>query len=542
MEFTITVNNITVKVSQNETILTVLQRLGINIPTLCNLPELSPTGACRLCVVELADSHKLVTACSTPVSEGMKVLTHSSKVINARKTIVSLLLSNHPENCLFCDKNKNCELQLIAESLNIRERSFTSEPKITKTDRSSPGIIREMSKCILCGRCVRICEEELGISAIDIVNRGKNIDIETVFKRGLFYSNCIHCGKCITYCPTGAIVEKSYVQNILDKLSDNSKEKIIAVSNISIADIASEFGIKKFVESRNFIVGALKDIGFNKVLTLNPGNEIFISEVSDIIIKNLRNKEFKTLILTDCPAIKKYIKNELTQLQDLLCKVGTPQQILAKLVKNDENSQILFTSVASCVAYKYEAVQSVNTTKGVPDIDFVISSRELLKLFKTHGIEFPYSRKQTPDKPSNSDSGAGALFETNGGISETVIREIFFRTGKIFPKKIFELKQEKEFVEYSFEINGMNYVIAVINSIPMLREKTQEILAGKYLFVEVRICKYACLSGNGLNFNNDDTTIKKIKKIILDFDESNSVDTVGKNPFIKAYYRNKNKM
>lgn len=538
MEFTITINNKKIKVSNNEKILDVLRRIGINIPTLCNVPGLSPTGACRLCVVELNDTNELVPSCSTPVRVGMNISTHSNKVINARRVIVNLLLSNHPDNCLYCDKRSYCELHQIAENLNITDRSFPGEPKKSKSDRSSPGILREMSKCILCGRCVRICEEMLGISAIDIVNRGKNIEIETIFKKGLFYSNCIHCGLCIKYCPTGAIIEKSYVQNLIDKLNNSEKEKVIVISNSTIADISNFYGIKKFTDCRNNIVGALKDIGFDKVFTLSPGNEIFIYENAVKILNHIKDKSNNTLIVTDCPAAKKYVKSELSELSPLLTSIPSPQQILAKFFKKSDDSNVFMTVVTPCVANKYEAVQSSNTTKGVPDIDIVISSNELLRLFNTYGIEFPYSRKQIPDNPSNSDTSAGPLFETKGGISETLIRELLYQNQKSYPKKLFEIKNDKNFIEFSFVLNNQQFKIASIHGISSLKEKVEDILSGKYLFVELRLCENACIDGCVQLRDDDPDKFKKIKKLILDYDETNNSDTASKNPFIKAYKNN----
>jgi iron only hydrogenase large subunit-like protein len=538
MEFTISINKNNVKVSKGETILNVLKRIGISIPTLCNMPELTPTGSCRLCVVELEHNNKLVPACSTPIYEGMKILTHSQKVITTRKTIVELLLANHPENCLYCDKSSNCELHLLAENLNIRERTFVGEKNTSKTDRSSPGIIRDMSKCILCGRCVRICEEILQISAIDLVNRGKNSNIETVFQRGLFYSNCIHCGLCITACPTGAILEKTNIPQIVEKLNYSEKKINIIIASSSIVSLANYFNVKRYEEARNYIVAALQNIGFNNVFILSLGNDIFVQENVSLIYEQLKKHE-QPYIITDCPAVKKFIRTEMPDLIKYLVKTPTPQQILGKLLKTSENSQNeILISVASCVAHKYEAIQSNNTQKGVPDIDYVITTKELLKLLKTHGIVLPYTKKETPSKPSNSDSSGGVLFESKGGIAETLIRELRLRTGdNNYSKKIIELKTDKPYIEYEFNLNNKSYKIASIYNIDTLRKKQYEIFNNKYLFIELRACSHGCVHGCGHIQNNDAELHKKLKKIITDFDDKTNADTVGKNPFVKGFYK-----
>ncbi len=539
MEFNITVNRNSIKAVKGETILAVLRRNGISVPTLCNIPELSPTGACRICVVELEDSGELVTACSTPVAEGMKIFTHSRKVIAARKTIVELLLTNHQDNCLYCEKSGDCELQDLAGDLNIRERSYVGfgVPRSPKTDRSDPGIVRDMSKCILCGRCVRICEELLGVCAIDFVNRGNNIAVDTVFQKGLFYSNCIHCGLCITACPTGAILEKAVGAQVCEKIDNKDKNSTIILAGSTIADLALHFNIRKFEDARNYLVAALHDIGFNNVLTLGYGNEIFITEHAKKLAMSA-GKQNPPLIISDCPAVRKFIRTEMPDMEKYLSKIPTPQQIMGKILKSGESQTEILVSASACVAHKYEAVQNDNSNKGAPDVDYVITTRELLGLLKTHGVVLPYKKKESPDKPSGSETSAGVLFETKGGISETILRELFYMSGgQKYPKKIFEVKTDKPFIEYEFELNGVIYKIASLHGIDTLRQKKNEIINGSYLFVEIRSCTAGCLNGCGHLHSKDPEVQKKLKKIITEFDETNISDTAGKNPFIKGFYK-----
>jgi len=537
MNVKIKANNINQKADSGETILSALKRIGINIPTLCNMEDLSPTGACRLCVVEDAITGELITSCSTPVRDKLEILTHSPKVIEARKTIVELLLTNHPENCLYCDKSGNCELQRLAEELNIREKTFYGDKPDYKTDRSSPGIVRDMSKCILCGRCVRICEEVLEISAIDLINRGKKTRIETVFQKGLYYSDCIHCGLCISACPTGAILEKSNLNELINRLGKEDKKKSIFVSSISIAYLAQRNNIRKYEDCRNYIVGALHDAGFDNVYTSAILNDYFTSEACNKIENNL--KKDKTTIITDCPAVKKYLRNQDAELFEKLIDIPNPMQLTGDLfnkVIDFENDCMV--STVPCIAHKYEAIRSENTIKGVPKFEFVLTSNELDKMLHALGLSLPYTKKETPDKPSNSDSSSGVFFETKHGITEAIIRELSFRKGIVNKlNRIIEIKTDKDFIEYEFNLGKTKHTVACIYGVNNIKKYRSKILKSKYLFVELRSCEFGCIDGCGQTKTSEKEQQKKIRKIISYFDEKNNNNTAGKNPYIKGIYR-----
>lgn len=539
MSVKLTVNKNNVVASKGETILNVLVRNGIKIPTLCYMEELSPTGACRLCVVEDVKNNQLITACSTPVEDGMQILTHSGKVIKARKTVVDLLLTNHPDNCLYCDKSGVCELQNLTEELNINERVYQGEKNHGKTDRSSPGIIRDMTRCILCGRCVRTCDEIIGVSAIDFINRGKKTSIDTVLNRGLFYSSCIHCGKCISKCPTGAILEKTNLQQVTDKLT-GGKEIDVILSPSVIADIAVLYNIKKYEDSRDYIIAALKDIGFSNVYTMSFANDLFIYQAARFIISNLASKN-KTNIVTCCPAVKKFIENEKPELLDNIININTPQQIFGKILKDkkEENGSFL-ASVVPCVSHKFEAVQAKNTNKGVPVIDFVLTGNEIVRLFKTHGIKFPYGRKAQSDKPSISDSSAGVLFEIKGGIVESILREIYLESGiEAKSSKIIELRLDKDFVDYEIGISKYKINLAVIEGLDTFRKNINVVQQNKYDIIELRSCNLGCIDGCGQRstYSEDGDKAKLIKKIIYNYDDKNYVNAPSKNPFIKGFIK-----
>ena len=265
MIFDIEVNNKIIKAKKGETILSALSRNGIKVPTLCYMDELVPTGACRICAVEVEGQDNLVPSCAQPVEEWMRIKTHSPKVIKARKTIVELLLSNHPDDCLYCERNGNCELQKLAVELNVLERRITGQKGKQKADRSGSSMVRDPKKCILCGRCVRVCEEIIGVSAIDFIKRGNHCEITTSFQKGINLSSCINCGQCIMSCPTGALYERDHLPEIIDSLNNPTKHVIIQYSPTISVTLAEEFGVKAGKDINGMVNAALRKIGFNKV-------------------------------------------------------------------------------------------------------------------------------------------------------------------------------------------------------------------------------------------------------------------------------------
>ena len=280
MLFTIQVNNKKIKAEKGETILAALNRNGIIIPTLCRMKEFTPTGACRMCVVEVEGRERLVTACSQPVEEWMKIRTHSPRVIQARKTIVELLLSNHPDDCLYCDRNLNCELQRLSEELNIRERRIRGRKIKPRLDQSSPAIVRELSKCILCGRCVRVCEEVITATSLDFINKGRATHVGPAMDRDFNFSSCIHCGQCVIVCPTGALHEKHNITEVQEYLNKPDIIKVIQYSPLVTAGIAEELGMRNSRDFDRILNSVLRRIGFDKVFTTGTGTDLCITEIA----------------------------------------------------------------------------------------------------------------------------------------------------------------------------------------------------------------------------------------------------------------------
>ena len=291
MLFTIEVNNNPITARRGETVLECLNRNGIRVPTLCHMAGYPPTGACRICVVEVEGRHDLIPSCSHPVEEWMKIKTHSPRVIRARKTIVELLLSNHPDDCLFCERNGNCELQNLAIDLNIRERRFTGRKNTHKKDHASASILRDPAKCILCGRCVLVCEEEQEVAAVDFINRGNRMSIGTSYNHGLSLKNCHNCGQCILVCPTGALYEKQHISKVHDALHHPGKKVFAQFSPSLAVSLSEEMGLRSGKDAGGHVAAALNKIGFDKVFDTAFAADLSVMENAALLAERIQKGE-----------------------------------------------------------------------------------------------------------------------------------------------------------------------------------------------------------------------------------------------------------
>ena len=438
MLFTIQVNNKKIKAEKGETILAALNRNGIIIPTLCRMKEFTPTGACRMCVVEVEGRERLVTACSQPVEEWMKIRTHSPRVIQARKTIVELLLSNHPDDCLYCDRNLNCELQRLSEELNIRERRIRGRKIKPRLDQSSPAIVRELSKCILCGRCVRVCEEVITATTLDFINKGRATHVGPAMDRDFNFSSCIHCGQCVIVCPTGALHEKHNITEVQEYLNKPDIIKVIQYSPLVTAGIAEELGMRYTRDFDRILNSVLRRIGFDKVFTTGTGTDLCITEIAGQLSARIEQKSDTPLYISACPAWVKYAEQFIPSLIPQLSTVKSPQQITGALVKTlvaDQSGvkpeQIFSVSATPCMAMKFEARRDGMMRKGISDVDSVLTVRELARLIRLYGIDITNVEEEPADEPLSGRSSSAVLAEVSGGMAEGVLRLFYYsRTEK----------------------------------------------------------------------------------------------------------------
>jgi len=548
MIFNIEVNNKIIKAKRGETILNALERNGIKVPTLCYMRELSPTGACRMCVVEVEGKEHLVTACSHPVEEWMKINTHSPRVVSARKSIIEMLLANHPDDCLYCVRNVKCELQRYAAELNVKDRRFSVHQNRKKTDSSSASISVDPGKCILCGRCVRVCDEVQGVNTLDFVKRGVETAIGTTFSKSLSLSNCIYCGQCVMVCPTAALVGKDHIAQVVKNIH-RPEIKVIAHCSPSVAvSLAEEFGIKSGKDFSGEMVAVLKKLGFDLVFDTSSVIDLHIYETAHFLARRLKNTNKLPLFSSCCPAWVKFAEQSAYN-TDLLLPIKSPQQMMGTLlkqwyadIKGFDPSLIYSVSVMPCLAKKFEAQRDENNNENLASVDAVLSTRELARLIRMKGVDFLKSEPEFFDEPFSKRSSAARLYAVSGGLAEAVLRTlIFILTGKE-PEdiKFSKLRGSKDIKEAQIEVGDKVLRFAVINGNGNIDSFMSDLNSGKvnYDFVEVMSCPGGCVNGGGqpLGANTDD--IKSRAKAFYDADDKDIINVAHKNPLVMDMYKN----
>jgi NADH-quinone oxidoreductase subunit G/NADP-reducing hydrogenase subunit HndD len=543
MIFNIEVNQNTIRATKGDTILVTLKKNGINVPTLCNMEGFTPTGACRICVVEVEGKDDLVPACSYPVEEWMKIKTHSPRVIRARRTIVELLLSSHPDDCLYCIRNKNCELQDLADDLGIRERRLPVVRMDKKKDHSSSSIVRDPEKCILCGRCVRVCKDLIGVSTFDFTGKGMQTLVGPAFNQHLNISNCINCGQCIKVCPTGALHEKDNLNQVQAALQNPGKHVVVQVSPTVSVSIAEEFGAKSGKDFDGYLVSILRKIGFQKVFKTAFAGDLMVMQIVDEIIDRLDKKENLPIFSSDCPAFVKYIEEYHEDLLTNLSASKSPQQILGSLIKHHYARQqkikaenIFSVSIMPCTAKKFEASREEHTNKGISDVDVVLTTREVIRLIRLYGLDLQQSTPELPDSPFNIRSSASKILGASGGVAEAVYRTLHHRlTGKhIVNVKVTALRSNKNVKEFFVKMGNRKIGFAAVNGLENAKTLIQQVKDGRddLHFIEVMACPGSCINGGGQPIANSKEKIKARQKTLYDIDDKDSIKLSYKNPAV----------
>ena len=549
MDFNIIVNNKECGANKGETILDVLKRNGIKVPTLCHLKDSFPTGACRMCVVEDVKSGKLITSCSFPATPDMEIITHSRRVVESRKTIIELLLSNHPDDCLYCVRNKNCELQDLSEEHAVRERRIRGKKNSEKLDLSSASIVRDPEKCILCGRCVTICEQIMGVACIDFINRGNKSIIGTPFNQGLNTSSCINCGQCIMVCPTGALTEKNHFAEIQEALNNPKKRVVIQYAPSISVSMAEELGMEPGVDINGILNAALRKVGFNNVFDSSFSADLTIIEESAELIQRVSEGGKLPMITSCCPGWVKYAEEFYPDLLPHLSSCKSPQQMLGAIIKSYfaemeglKPEEIYSVSIMPCTAKKFEAQREEMTQAGISDVDAVLTTRELTKFLKLYGIDMFNIQPELTDSPMGFRSTAGKLFGASGGVMEAAIRTAYYKlTGKELVN--FQIPQIRGFErrkEAKIKIGDLELGVAVVNGLANAKVLLDEIREGRddIHFIEIMACPGGCIGGGGQHIGTSDEELAARMKTLYAIDENETLKVSHKNPEIIELYDN----
>ena len=546
------INGIEVTAPKGSTILEAARLAHIEIPTLCFLKEINEIGACRVCIVELKNG-KLVTSCVYPAEEGMEVFTNTPRVMDSRKKTVQLLLSNHNRSCLSCVRSGHCELQELAHDLGVEDEGYyDGEVSATEIDDSAAHMIRDNSKCILCRRCVAVCENVQGIGVIGANNRGFATEIGSAFGMGLGETSCVSCGQCIAVCPTGALQEKDCTEEVFAASADPKKHVIVQTAPAVRAALGEEFGLPIGTNVEGKMAAALRRLGFDKVFDTDFSADLTIMEEAHEFIDRVQNGGVLPLITSCSPGWVKYCEHYFPDMTENLSSCKSPQQMFGAIVKSYyaekmgiDPKDIVSVSVMPCTAKKFEIGRDNEDANGVPDVDISITTRELARMIKKARIRFLELPDEKFDEPLGLGSGAGVIFGATGGVMEAALRTaVETLTGEELPKLDFtEVRGTKGIKEASYNVAGMEVKVAVASGLGNARELLNKVKSGEanYHFIEIMGCPGGCVNGGGQpqqpGYVRNTTDIRALRaKVLYDSDAANPIRKSHENPAVKELY------
>lgn len=547
-----------VQVPAGTTIHTAAKEVGINIPTLCylNLKDfgcVNKVASCRVCVVEVEGKGNLAPACSTPLFEGMKVCTNSIRVLNSRKTVLELMLSDHPKDCLTCQKSGECELQNLAISFGIREIKYKGKESTYRKD-ATKSIIRDRDKCIMCRRCETMCNEVQTVGVLSAIDRGFNAVVSTALEMDLKDSVCTFCGQCVAVCPTGALVERDATWDVLAALANPKKTVIVQTAPAVRTALGEEFGYPAGTGVTGKLAAALRKLGFNKVFDTDFAADLTIMEEASELLDRLTrykagDKTVKLPLLTSCcPAWVNFFEHNFPDLLDIPSSAKSPMQMFSAVAKNIytkelgiDRKDLVVVSVMPCLAKKYEADREEFSKDGNYDTDIVITTRELARLIKYANINFHSLEDEDFDKPLGESTGAGVIFGRTGGVIEAALRTAAdWYTGESLEKIDYKEVRGLEGVRSAdVKVGDLDLKIGIAHGLGEARKLLNEIRAGKsqYHAIEIMACKGGCIGGGGQPYHHGDTEIlKKRISVINSEDTSKTLRKSHENPYIKRLY------
>lgn len=555
----LTIDNRPLEVPKGTTILEAAKSIGIHIPSLCymKLEELNyenNPGSCRICVVEIEDRRNLAPSCKQECAEGMVVHTHTQRVINARKTVMELLLSNHPAECLTCSSNGHCELQDLAHSLGIRQIRYKGEMSHFKIDRS-PSIVRNPNKCIMCRRCETMCNTIQTVGALSAVNRGFQATVNTAFSRDIAGSTCSYCGQCVSVCPVNALSGRNTQDPVLEALADPDKIVIAQTAPAVRTALGRDFGYSPGTLVTGKMVSALRQLGFDYVFDTDFAADVTIMEEGTELLGRLSqylagDKEVKIPLMTSCcPGWVSFVEQHYPELRDHLSTTKSPQQIFGAIAKNYfaeklgiPREKMVVVSIMPCLAKKYEASRPEFSVADNPDVDYSIYTRELARLIRYANINFDELPDGKFDEPLGASTGASVIFGTTGGVIEAACRTAYeLYTQKPLPKIDFEeLRGLDGIRSATIDFNGTPIKIGIAHSLGNARKLIEEVKNGTspYHAIEVMACPGGCIGGGGQPFHKGRMEVlKKRAAALYQADAEKPLRKSHENPFVKQLYK-----
>lgn len=542
------INDVDIQVKEKTTILQAAKANNIKIPTLCYYPDLNIQSDCRICVVEIVGRKGLVTSCSTMIEENMVIRTNSPRVLNARKTITELILSNHDANCTACVKNLNCELQTLANKLGIDENRFEHVLETQPIDDNNPSIIRNPNRCIKCGRCIDVCKNTQGINILETMNRSHDIQITPAYGKFLSDETCTFCGQCASVCPVAAITEKDETDMVWNALHDDDKHVIVQIAPAVRVSLGEELGYPPGEIVTGKMVATLRMLGFDQVFDTDFTADLTIIEEGNELIDRIKNNGVLPMMTSCCPGWISFAEQYYPEILPHLSTCKSPQQMFGALAKtfyankmNISSDNLVVVSVMPCTAKKYEAKRPEMTSDGIhPDVDYVLTTRELGKMIKQMGIHFDEINPQHFDDPFGMTTGAAVIFGATGGVMEAALRTV----SEVVNEKPLESLDFTEvrgldgIKEAEIVLNGNPVKVAVAHTLANAKKLAEQTKNGEspYVFIEVMTCPGGCIGGGGQPYNTITKTREQRIEATYRADQSHSIRKSHENPAILAIY------
>lgn len=541
-----TIDGRQVEFTDEPNVLAVIRKAGIDIPTLCYHSELSIYGACRLCTVE-NDWGKTFASCSEKPKDGMIIYTNTTRLIKYRKQIIELLLASHCRDCTTCIKSGECHLQDLARRFGGYEVRFENTKEPHPIDVSSPAIVRDPNKCILCGDCVRMCDNVQGVNAIDFAYRGTEAIVSPAFNKPIAETDCVNCGQCRVVCPTGAISIKSNINEVWNALADENTIVIAQVAPAVRVAVGEAFGVPKGENVMGKLVGLLHRLGFDEVYDTAYGADLTVIEESKEFLNRFNAGEKLPLFTSCCPAWVKFCENRYPEFVPNLSTCRSPQQMFGAVAreyyKNPENNsgkKVVSVSIMPCTAKKEEILRPESMTNGVQDIDYVLTSAELVTMIKRVGIMYDSVEIESADVPFGIGSGSGVIFGVTGGVTEAVLRRITagHKRSDMEALRTSGVRGDEGIKEIVYDYNGKEIKVAIVSGLGNADKLLQRIKSGEvqYDFVEVMACRYGCVMGGGQSLDVDASAREARMQGLYNADINTQIKKSNENPMVQNLY------